>query len=519
MIKGTRHDVSSVLIPIIYGLLAIAVAMLVCWSGQYPFGSETMSHLYRGDSVYNAILDGNIFPLYDSMWYNGIEVLRFCEPISVYFIAFCQFVAGGDPTDGYMVFVGIVYFLSAFSWHIIGKKHNRVFLSFLLGTIWFFMPNNLYELFFIGNLPRALCMVIIPITFSYVYDYLCEEKSSYLPKIILLFICIELCDFEYSIMLVVSLIVCLFIFGLAYHRWKNVLKVLVVVGISYMITAFWSVSYMVATSDISNAEIMSRYFQDIFKTLNPVERIISINSYFYFGLAAFIVMIFGIIFGKKKTAPVFWSAVLLFISTVSSMYPIMSIMPGSDYLLMGQYISLALCLVFYGLILWKSLKKPLQIILCVLLVIDIIPSLNLVYGSMSGVPISERFDEQNEATLISKAKEVCQQRMAYFDGEELESMGAYLVSKYDNGKATSLGYEWDSAVTRDNIINLNKALSCGSYTYFFDRCKELGNDTILVKLTEIDMVEHPVEMLDEAALKLGYEVVATSSFIDYMIWI
>ena len=75
MAKKTGREIAYILVPILYGLLAIAVAMLVCWSGQYPFGSDTMTHIYRGDMVYNSVRAGNIFPLYDPMWYNVVEVL------------------------------------------------------------------------------------------------------------------------------------------------------------------------------------------------------------------------------------------------------------------------------------------------------------------------------------------------------------------------------------------------------------------------------------------------------------
>lgn len=243
-----------------------------------------------------------------------------------------------------------------------------------------------------------------------------------------------------------------------------------------------------------------------------MERFSSLNAYYYFGLAAFVLSVFGILLGKKKTLPGFLTAVLLLISTIASMYPVLKLMPGSRFLFMCQYISIALCMLLYAFLLWDTLRKPITVFLCILLAVDMIPSLNLLYGTLSGISVEERFDEVNETTLIARAKEVSQQRIALLDGNELEAMGAYLLSDYKSGQAQTFGGNWTPAVTKSNIVQLNRALSNGFYPYLFDRCKELGNDTVLIKLSQIDIHEAPVEMLDEAAENAGYELVDANEF-------
>lgn len=512
MAKKTGREIAYILMPILYGLLAIGVGMLVCWSGQYPYGSETMAYVYRGDVVFNAIKDGNLFPLYDSMWYNGMELFKFCAPLPTYFMAFCQAIAGGDPTDGYLVFVGLVYFMCALSWLFVGKKRNRVLLGSFIGLLWFFMPNNLYVMFQEGNLFRGFCMIFLPLFISFAYDYIWEGKLKDLIKAMILYGCMALCDFEYMLMVAIGVLIYVVINGIFNHQWKKSLFLLLGMLLAFMIVGVWTVPYMIATAGISYDEVMYRYFQNIFISLNPVERLASLNRHYYFGLAAFILAVFGIVYSKRKSMPGFWTGVLILIGTISSMYPIMQIMPGSNHLLMCQYISLGLCFILYGFLSWDSLRKPLQIFLCVLLLLDVMPSLNLVYGTLNGVPVAERFDEQNETTLIAKAKEVCQQRIALLDGSELETMGSYLVSKYENGKAATFGSDWHNAATSTNIVQLNKAVEGGFYPYLFDRCKELGNDTVLIKLSQINQEEAPVELLDAAALEQGYELVDSNEF-------
>lgn len=512
MAKKTGHEIAYILVPILYGLLAVAVAMLVCWSGQYPLGSDTMTHIYRGDMVYNAIKGGNIFPLYDSMWYNGVEVLGYCAPIPLYFMAFCQAAAGGSPIDGYLIFVGFIFFVGAMVWMFIGIRKNRMLLCSFVGILWFFMPHNLYVLFFEGNLARALCVVILPLFISYIYDYISGGGLRNLVKLMIAYALMVLCDSEYVVMVTISVVVFSVIYGIICRKLKRQLEAFAGMAASFMVTGIWSVAHIMSGAGAGNAETMHKYFQSILKSLNPVERYTSLNQFYYFGLAVFLLAVFGILFSKKKSMPGFWTAIIILLGTTSSAYAILSVIPGGGSLVMCQYISIALCLALYGFVMWDSLKKYMQLIICVLLVLDAVPSLNLVYGNLNGVPVEERFDEQNETTLIAKAKEISQQRIALLDGSELEAVGNYMVTNYENGRAASFGSDWASAVTQTNLAQLNRALSGGFYDYLFDRCLDLGNDTVLIKLSQLDTSASSIAKLDDAAENVGYEIAGSNEF-------
>lgn len=512
MANKSGREIGYILVPILYGLLAIGIAMLVCWSGQYPYGSETMTHLHRGELVLEAVKEWNFVPMYDTMWYNGVEVFKFCPPLPTYFLAFCQWVAGGDITDGYLVFVGLVYFLCGLSWLFVGKKKGRVLLGSFIGFLWFLLPNNLFVLFLEGNLSRGFVMIFLPTFICYIYEYMQEGKLRDLLWSMVFYVLMALCDFEYTVMVAIAVWIFSLLNGFFTHRWKNSLFGLIGLLLAFLISGIWTVPYMIATSHISYSEVMYRYFQSIFISLNPIERYASLNRHFYFGLAAFLLAVFGIFYGKRKSITGFGTGLILFIGTLSSMYPIMQILPGSDFLLMCQYISLALCFVLFAFLKWDSLKKTIQIVFCVLLLLDIIPSLSLIYGNLSGVPVAERFDEQNETTLIAKAKELCGQRIAFLDGSELESMGSYLVSDYKGGKAATFGSQWQTAATSSNIMQLNKALEGGFYSYLFDRCMELGNDVVLIKMSQVSGDKNATEKLDEAAENAGYILVDSNEF-------
>ncbi|MBQ4282454.1 MAG: hypothetical protein IJB96_00815 [Lachnospira sp.] len=512
MRRKSGQEIANILIPILYGLMAIVVAMLVCWSGQYPFGSDTMTYIYRGDVVFNAIREGNFLPLYDSMWYNGVEVFGYCAPFPLYFMALCQALAGGNSIDGYLMFTGLVYFMGAMSWFFIGKKMNRIWLGAFVGALWFFMPHNLHTMFMEGNLARALCMVFLPVLIGSVYEYATEATWTKLLKIMLSYVAIALCDFDYVVMVSLGILLFMVVYGIIYREWRGLVDILFSMILSTLSVTVCALPFWVANIDTSNKEVMYKYFQSIIKTLNPLERYASDNGYYYFGLVVFLLIVFGIMCSKKKSLPGLWTGLVLLLLTATSMYPVLKIIPGSNYLLMCQYISVALCFVLYAFLNWETLRKPIQIIICVLLVIDVIPSISLVCGPMNGVPVAERFGEQYQTTMIEKAQEVCQQRIAFLDGGELEATGTYLVSSYENGKPGSYGSDWRASKIQSNLMQLDRAINAGFYPYVFDRCMELGNDTVLIKLSQANMLEVPVEQMDAAAQAVGYKLVDFNEF-------
>ena len=122
-----RNDVNRktwyllILMPIIYLAVSVLVVFLVKNNGAYPTGSDTMYHIFRGDYVYNSIKEGSWYPIYNSMWYNGVEILRYWSPLPAYVMAFCQYLASGSQFGAYLFYIGGVCFLGACVWPFIGR--------------------------------------------------------------------------------------------------------------------------------------------------------------------------------------------------------------------------------------------------------------------------------------------------------------------------------------------------------------------------------------------------------------
>ena len=506
--------------------ISVIVVKLVSHNGVYPAGSDTMYHIYRGDYVYNSIKNGSWYPLYDYMWYNGVELMRYWAPLAAYVMAFCEFLAGGDMLTGYLFFVGIICLLGAISWLYVGVRLKRPVLGAFIGLIWFFMPNNLLALFVEGNLARSLSMIFLPLFIYETAEYLKDRSVKRVAGIIISFILIALCHLGYAGMVALAVLLYCVIHMIEGYSKRAVPEVVVSILLGFMIIGIWLVASLKGgITSLDNSENMANFFQKLSVTLNPMDRINTNNSHFYFGLAAAILAVCGAVLGYKRSRAGFVSGIVILICTAASMYTVLKILPGSQYLWMLRFISIALCLILYSFLKWDTLRKPVIIIFCVILMADIVPSLILVTGdkteivlSSEGITINwdkenesntgvaERLNEQQSAALIAKAQSVTKQRFALLDDSSLGSMGAFLVSDWNNSVPAVFGAGREAANTSTNIVRINRALSDANYYYVFDRCRELGSDTVLVKLSCLGSYGGAIYDMDMAAGASGYTV-------------
>lgn len=515
----------SIIGCIVYVALIVSVSVMVVkivsQNGTYPAGSDTLYHIYRGDYVYNSIKDGNWYPLYDYMWYNGVELMRYWAPFVAYFMAFCEMLAGGNMLIGYLIFVGIISVLGALSWLYIGIRMKRPVLGAFIGFIWFFMPNNLCALFVEGNLARSLSMIFLPLFIYEVSEYLKDRKVIRIPFVMISFILIALCHLGYAGMVALAVLVYCIVHMIEGYSKRAAADIVISILLSFMLIGVWLVASLKGgITSLDNSENMANFFQKIVYTLNPVDRITTDYAHFYFGLAAAILAVGGMFFGYKKSRAGFVTAIITLICTATAMYPVLKILPGSQYLWMLRFISIALCMILYSFLKWDTLKKPLIVVFGVLLVLDIVPSIPLITGGLDTISITkngvsintdndsvwDRLDMQQDNTLISKAQSITKQRIALLDDSSLGSMGAFLVSDWNNAIPAAYGAGREAANTSTNIVRINRALADGNYYYVFDRCRELGNDTVLVRLSSLEKYGVSVKDMDMAAGASGYSV-------------
>nr|MBQ8252763.1 6-carboxytetrahydropterin synthase [Lachnospiraceae bacterium] len=478
--------------------------------GTYPAGSDTYCHLYRADVILQNIREGNLFPLYDPYWYNGVEIMRYWGPVPLYVLAFMQSV-GGDMFAGYIGYVGVLFVLGALGWIMFGYRQERIGMGLFVGCIWFFLPENMKVLFYDGNLPRALINALLPYLICFVYDLLKEKRAAHILKLTLLFCLISLCHIGTTIMLVAVLFIYLLIYGKVNKEYVTIGHVVLCVTAGMLLCGIWMVPSLHGSgAGGSNNQVMEGFFQDALLSLNPFPAWDG-QTLFYFGLSLFVLCVVGLVFGTKETMPGFAVGLIIFLLTSNSAYDILSKLPFSSVLWMMRFVSLALSFVMAALLLWKGLKRHFVVFLCILLVIDCLPVLRYLHsGTENVMSVEEKNKAYGEEILFNQAKEITDQRMTVFDLSGYGAFAPYYAAGTDRKVLYMFGAGWEGARTAENIVMLNTAVETGKYEYVFDRCIEMGTDTVLFVVQNLQNKESDLERLTLAGEKFGYEVAAQS---------
>lgn len=494
---------------IVYILAAIGICYALSVSGNYPSGTDTFCHIYKGNVLYDQISKGNWYPLYDQYWYNGVQMMRYWAPLPVYFLAFCQFIAGGQDLDGYLVFVALIEIVGGLSWLFIGVKKDRIMLGGFIGILWFFMPNNLLALFGEGNLPRSLSMVFLPIFFYCVYEYFYEDNKKCIIGIVPVFALIIMCHSGYAGMILIAMLLFMLVYRIVSRKKGKCLLMLAALIIPFLITGIWlypSLKGGITSTDSS--QVMKTFFQSAFSSLNPLLRVTKGPVDFYFGLAAFLLALFGLVCGKKESQTGFLTAVIIFACTTTTMYNVIVYLPGSQYLWMLRFISIALCMILYSLLMWKSLRKWILVLFLVLLTADIIPSMQFIINGKGDTTAEEKLQNEADRMLITETREITSQRTSFIGTDLAGAVGAYLLTDYNSDKVSqTFGAGWQSASTTSNIVSLNEAAEQGFYLYMFDRSLEMGNDTVLINVNVLKNKWNDVADVTRAAESVGYSLV------------
>lgn len=511
MKEKRRNWLLYCLCPLLYLGLAIAVVAVVSRNGTYPSGSDTMYHIYRGQWLYDSIGRGDLWPLVNPMWYNGVELLRYWPPLPAYFMALCQGAAGGDPMNGYLLFVGALCFFGALPWLWMGDRVERPLLGGFLGGLWFFMPNNLYVLFSEGNLARSLSMVFLPVFVFLIYSYLQEPRWTKLAGITVSFALILLCHIGFGGMVALAALLFLLMYKLSSGGKKGSLNVFLSMGLSFLLLGILVIPSLVSgITSIDTSEALQNYFQSLLSfTLNPFLRFSNVWVN-YFGVAAFLLAVLGILCAGEIERSGFWAAILILFSSSTAAYSILKLLPGGNFLWMLRFLSIALAFVLMSYLFWKDLRRWLCLFVAVLLVLDAVPSFTLMRGDQNGIPVEERLNESHEGSLIQKAQEITEQRLALIDFGGISNSAWHTVGWGDPVPCDS-GAGWEAANTGPNVSQLERGALEGNYLFVFDRCKELGNDSVLLLNRKIEESGLTFEEVDAQAAAVGYSLVETQN--------
>lgn len=107
-----------------------------------PSGNDVWGHMYKSEYLYKALKRGQIYPLYDETWYNGIQLYRYWPPLSYYITALLMCFTGGNVINAYYLLFGVYIFFGGLAFLLIGRRIGRPVFGTALAVLWFFMPEN-----------------------------------------------------------------------------------------------------------------------------------------------------------------------------------------------------------------------------------------------------------------------------------------------------------------------------------------------------------------------------------------
>lgn len=505
--KNIIYKSTSLIILI---LLSLPIMIYINSTGLIQ-GADIWGHLYKTDILYNNILDGNFFVLYDEQWYNGIQMFRYWPPLSYYILAGFQFICGGIIENAYVLFVGFSFIFSGYAWILIGSLENKKILGLIIAILYWFLPDNLRILFCEGNLPRIFFVLLLPYFIYFIWNFIHYKKKLYIIPIILMSIIFILTHLMMSAIVGIGITIFLFLYFISIKDFKMPFFCMLGIICGYisggLVLLPGLMGGIISQNSSASIATISDWSQELGISLNPLNRL-SEPTIYYFGLSIFIISILGIrlaiIKGNKILIPGFITTIIIMISTSSSLTDFIEILPMSQVWWMERFTVIASVLFCLTLFLFKNneIKKIGFIIFIMMIIIDIVPSLKLM-GNITGNTILETEKKYNEYFLYDKAEQITNNRLTILDESLFGSYESFFIKNKKINITT--GWALQGAQTQENIVYLNEALACNAYSYLFDRVIKLGSDTLIINKSLIDISE--IDILKEVGNKYGYKII------------
>ena len=497
----------------VVALVAIAAASALLAaalgpSGAYPFGEQALSHIYRSEELLRQIGRGNWWPALDLGQYNGVQPLRYTAPLPVYLYAAFT-AAAGDGLHAMLPFCVFLFATGCIVWLAIGMSRRRGWLGLVLGPLWFAMPSNLAALFGDGDLPRAICLCLLPLLLASLDHYLDGGRRGSLAAVAATFLPIVLSDVGFVLLVAVCVMIYVLVAGVVRHAWARGLKAILVMVAAAAVSGLWLVPALLGPASVLDTpQLLANAAQGFMSMFDPLERFRSGAEAAYLGLAVAALALFGAVCARRAALPGFWSAVLVVFLASQAAAPLVSFVTGSADVGIARVLGIAAALVLVAFATWRSLRTGAVVAVCALLALDAAASAQVVYSALGHSDPVVRMETHLDRALISKAKSLCTQRLALVGEDFFDEESAYLAMGLGDRVALSQGFSNQLAETDYNYTQLNQALEDGRFAYVFDRALELGDDTVVLNTGQISArVVWNADGIDLAAEKSGYSFV------------
>jgi Predicted integral membrane protein len=486
-------------------MLAVGAVLLMYLLREYNYvisGNDAWGHIFKSNLMYQNLIEGNYYPLFTKYWYNGIQPYRYWAPLPYYILAGLQYLAGGNIASSYYLFAGLSFFTGGLGWLLWGLSSGRMKLCTFIALLWFFLPENIRVFFCEGNVPRMVTAIFIPYLLYFMWLFVEKQKRWAAFFITLFTAAIALSHLMISAMMGIAAFIFMLFYMLANKKYLRAIEVIISMLFGYVLIGIWLFPALkgglVSMDPEASASVMKSLSYSLLTSLNPMNRINGIVDTFYYGISVVLICIMGVFLANRKEKAGFFTNIIILLCTTPALIPFLSKLPLNQLLWMMRFATIGYAFFLWSLIEWKNLRRYFVILLSLMLLIDCVPSLNIA-----------RYYTQSRGNFTSELQEaarITKQRVALMDLSSLSSYPSWELCSGDKPTQYTYGWAWQGAATAPNIVNLNTAMETGNYEYLFDRCLELGNDTVIVVKDLVSKANKSREDLISAATAVNYSL-------------
>lgn len=453
--------------------IALLLGIYLSSVGTLPKGSDIYLYLGKSQYLYEQLAEGHFAPIYMSSWYNGYQMFVTSAPIPYYFLTITQMLTGGDLLLGYIVFIAVIFVLSVWGWTNLGRKTGNVYVAFVIGILWIFIPENLRMMTQVGAVSHMVIIAILPHLIYNIHEYINAKKSMNLVMIAINMILMILTDTRLALLSALGLVIVFFWDSIKNKTGNRLAKVVFAMLLSLGLTMPWLYPALLEGS-ILNFEInKTGFYPDlivVFIALMTLVIASGKNKYYY---------VISILF----TAIAIWF---------------------EPYFAIMAYIS-----IFIGIIQWRRCNKFFVYSILAIVGIHLMLNWNWISdGSENGFTAYERIEEEAEENTLSESVMSTNNRMLLLD---LENENAALPAYYATAKGKSINLSYAAAnhgaVVRTNLEQLEYALYTKNFPYLFDRSIEMGCDTVLISENGLILSIEDENYMLQSAKEQGYELI------------
>jgi uncharacterized membrane protein len=444
----------------------------------YPWGSDTLGHILRAETMQEGIQQGDWLPRLMPDWYLGIQLFRYYPPLPYILLAGLT-ALGHDPVAAANWFLFLCALAGGLSW-LAFRRWTGWVPALLGGGLYLFLPDNIRVAFAEGNLPRALATALLPLA---IYFLLRMVNSDHRPlDRVGLALCMAAIVLTHAMMAAIYAACFALLIGLLWSfraiKTRPAAWAITTIMAGLLLSGWWLLPSLTGGITEINAAAMTEALAVIpFQNyLNPFIRANN-PEVIYIGVALLVLAISALGFSPKRNR---YSLALTLtglcgvLITTPGFNQVFNALPLHNLLWPLRFLGIASTLLLLALVwrleVWSRQAPWIAGLGIALLALDGAGSLFLIHLR----PLQPDLPAiSQELALLPGWRE------ATLDQSVLGSGPAYLFTAA--GKREQVfGWAYQGASNASDVAALNDAMQYGQLAYLADRLNRMGVDDVVL---------------------------------------